>query len=81
MAALLSNPQVIAAILSILGTLVGYLLKRWITGAAEKEHAAEVLKQEIDDALKQSTDVANDTARVNESIKKQNQAADKWFNP
>lgn len=76
--ALLANPKVMAALLALLGTLAGYIVKRWMkaddTSRVREETRAQEAKAESDF----SSAAADQTASVNTSIDKQDEAAAKF---
>ena len=78
--ALLVSPQFWVAILTLLGTVVGY----WIKHKIKKDQAAEATKARQDAEQKhadqEQVNWANETARVNDQARKQRETLDGWQN-
>lgn len=78
--ALLLSPQFWIAILTFLGTVVGYIIKQKLT--ADQAAAENKARQEAEEKKADQDQVnwANDTAHQNDQIEKQRQALDDWQN-
>lgn len=71
--------EIIVAVLGILGTLVGWWIKRWWYNIDKQREIEQVQKKEQEATDKFYKKAADETAKQNTSISKQNDAAKKWF--
>lgn len=66
-------------ILGILGTLVGFWIKRWWYNIDRQREVAEIQKKDQVVVDKATQSAADETTRINDSKAKQDAAAKKWF--
>lgn len=72
------TPQVVYALITLVGTVVGFLIKQQLAKNDVEIKAKERLAKEESASSNYEQHVANDTATVNNGISKANHAAQDW---